>query len=104
RSASRPIDNSGSDDRSKCVNFAGDDVGKGAALGAFQNFAVVRPGQQIFFARDVDQRETGALRALWQRAFGMTYSPGGALLLIDVGPPAVPKGPVAASLKKVVRF
>ncbi|WP_367916823.1 hypothetical protein, partial [Leadbetterella sp. DM7] len=56
RSASRPIDNSGSDDRSKCTNFSGDDVSKGAALGAFQNFAVVRPGQQIFFARDVDQR------------------------------------------------
>lgn len=103
RSASRPIDNSGSDDRSKCVNFTGADVSQGAALGAFQNFAVIRPGQQIFFARDVDQR-AGPLAALGQRVLGDTYSPGGALLVIDVGPPAVPKGPVAAKLKKVVRF
>lgn len=103
RSASRPIDNSGSDDRSKCVNFTGADVSQGAALGAFQNFAVIRPGQQIFFARDVDQR-AGPLAALGQRVLGDTYSPGGALLVIDVGPPAVPKGPIAAKLKKVVRF
>jgi hypothetical protein len=104
RSASRPIDNSGSDDRSKCTNFSGDDVGKGAALGAFQNFAVVRPGQQIFFARDVDQRTDAALTSIWQRAMGDTYSPGGALLVIDVGPPSVANGPAAARLKKVVRF
>jgi hypothetical protein len=104
RSASRPIEASGNDDRSKCINFSGDDVSKGAALGAFQNFPVVRSGQQIFFARDVDQRTDSPLTAIWQRVLGDTYSPGGALLVIDVAPPAAPKGPASAKLKKIVRF
>jgi hypothetical protein len=104
RSASRPIDASGNDDRSKCINFSGEDVSKGAALGAFQNFPIVRSGQQIVFARDVDQRTNAPLTAIWQRALGDTYSPGGALLVIDVAPPATPKGPASAKLKKIVRF
>ncbi|QOZ54410.1 hypothetical protein [Bradyrhizobium sp. CCBAU 53338] len=104
RSASRPVEQSGNDDRSRCINFTGDAVGKGAALGAFQSFPVVRPGQQIFFARDVDQRTDSPLTALWQRAFGDTYSPGGSLLVIDVAPPTTPKGPASAKLKKIVRF
>ncbi|QOZ46903.1 hypothetical protein XH89_28105 [Bradyrhizobium sp. CCBAU 53340] len=104
RSASRPVDRSGNDDRSACINFSGDDVRKGAALGAFQDFPVIRPGQQIVFARDVDQRTTSPLTAIWQRAFGDTFSPGGALLVIDVAPPAIPKGPASARLKKIVRF
>ncbi|MBC9878704.1 hypothetical protein G8O24_15290 [Bradyrhizobium sp. INPA01-394B] len=104
RSASRPVDQAGGDDQSKCINFTGDDVSKGAALGAFQDFPVIRPGQQIVFARDVDQRTDSALTALWQRAFGNTFSPGGALLVIDVAAPATPKGPALAKLKKIVRF
>lgn len=104
RSASRPIDPAGNDDRSKCINFSGDDVSKGAALGAFQSFPIVRSGQQIFFARDVDQRTSSPLTAIRQRALGNTYSPGGALLVIDVAPPVTPKGPVSAKLKKIVRF
>ncbi|MGY0575284.1 hypothetical protein ACTGJ9_033070 [Bradyrhizobium sp. RDM12] len=104
RSASRPVERSGNDDRSRCINFTGEAVGDGAALGAFQNFPVIRPGQQIVFARDVDQRTSSPLTAIWQRAFGDTYSPGGALLVIDVAPPATPKGPAAAKLKKIVRF
>ncbi|MGX4773149.1 hypothetical protein ACWAUC_25500 [Bradyrhizobium guangdongense] len=104
RSASRPVDRSGNDDRSACIDFSGDDVSKGAALGAFQDFPIIRPGQQIVFARDVDQRTTSPLTAILQRALGDTYSPGGALLVIDVGPPATPKGPASASLRKVVRF
>jgi hypothetical protein len=104
RSASRPVDQSGSDDKSRCINFTGYDVSKGAALGAFQSFPVVRSGQQMFFARDVDQRTNSPLTAIWQRAMGDTYSPGGALLVIDVAPPATPKGPASAKLKKVVRF
>ncbi|HEV2153644.1 hypothetical protein [Bradyrhizobium sp.] len=104
RSASRPIEGSGNDDQSKCVNFSGDGVGKGAALGAFQNFSVIRPGQQISFARDVDLRTESPLTALWQRALGNTYSPGGSLLVIDVAPPAAAKGPAAARLNRIVRF
>jgi hypothetical protein len=104
RSAFRPIDKSGNDDRSKCINFTQDAVTNGAALGAFQNFPIVRAGQQIIFARDVDQRTDSPLTAIWQRAFGDTFSPGGALLVIDVAPPATPKGPASAKLKKVVRF
>jgi hypothetical protein len=104
RSASRPVDRSGHDDRSACIDFSGDDVSKGAALGAFQDFPVIRPGQQIVFARDVDQRTTSPLAAMLQRAFGDTYSPGGALLVIDVAPPTTPKGAASARLKKIVRF
>jgi len=104
RSASRPVDRSGNDDRSACINFSGDDVSKGAALGAFQDFPIIRSGQQIVFARDVDQRTTSPLAAILQRAFGDTYSPGGALLVIDVAPPTTPKGPASARLKKIVRF
>ncbi|MDA9410733.1 hypothetical protein [Bradyrhizobium sp. CCBAU 45384] len=104
RSASRPIDQSGHDDQSKCIRFSGDDVSKGAALGAFQDFQVIRPGQQIVFARDVDQRTNSPLTAIWQRVLGDTFSPAGALLVIDVAPPATPKGPALAKLKKIVRF
>lgn len=104
RSASRPVEQSGNDDRSRCIRFAGEAVSKGAALGAFQNFPVIRPGQQIVFARDVDQRTDSPLTAIWQRVFGDTYSPGGALLVIDVAPPATPKGAAVAKLKKIVRF
>jgi hypothetical protein len=65
---------------------------------------VVRPGQQIYFARDVDQRADSSLTRIWQRFFGNTYSPGGAMLAIDILPPAVANGPAVAKLKKIVRF
>ena len=105
RSASREIDRlAKDDDQSKCTTFSDDRVKKGAALGAFQDFAVVRPGQQLIFARDVEQRTGSALTAIRQRVFGDTYSPGGALLVIDVKPPLAATDAVRAELKKFVRF
>lgn len=92
------------DDRSKCVTFPETEVRDGSGLGAFQSFPFVRPGQQIYFARDIAQRTDSPLTAIWQRAFGNTFSPEGALLVIDVAPPLAAKGPLSAKLKKIVRF
>jgi hypothetical protein len=105
RSASRPIDKlEKDDDKSGCTTFSDERVKKGAALGAFQDFAVVRPGQQLIFARDVEQRTDSALTAIRQRVFGDAYSPGGALLVIDVKPPLAATDAVRAELKRFVRF
>lgn len=104
RSASRKVEETDHDDRSKCVTFPEAEVRTGAALGAFQNFLLVRPGQQIYFARDIAQQTDSLLTAAWQRAFGNSFSPEGALLVIDVAPPLAPKGPLSARLKKIVRF
>lgn len=106
RSASRPVNHSdpSHDDRSKCHTFSEADVAKGAGLGAFQNFAVVRPGQQIYFARDIDQRTDSMLTHAWKRVWGDTYSPGGAMLVMDIAPPTMANGPVLPKLQKIVRF
>lgn len=105
RSASRDVDRlEKNDDKSKCTTFSDERVKTGAALGAFQDFAAVRPGQQLIFARDVEQRTDSALTAIRQRVFGDAYSPGGALLVIDVKPPIAATGAVRAELKKFVRF
>jgi len=103
RSASRKIEGD-DDDQSKCVTFPETEVRDGSGLGAFQSFPVVRPGQQIYFARDIAQRTDSPLTAIWQRAFGNTFSPEGALLVIDVATPLTAKEPLSAKLKKIVRF
>ncbi|PSO17796.1 hypothetical protein [Bradyrhizobium sp. MOS003] len=103
RSASRKVEGT-DDDRSKCVTFPETEVRDGSGLGAFQSFPFVRPGQQIYFARDIAQQTDSPLTAIWQRAFGNTFSPEGALLVIDVAPPLAAKGPLSAKLKKIVRF
>ncbi len=103
RSASRKVEGT-DDDRSKCVTFPETEVRDGSGLGAFQSFPFVRPGQQIYFARDIAQRTDSPLTAIWQRAFGNTFSSEGALLVIDVAPPLAAKGPLSAKLKKIVRF
>ncbi|QDF36590.1 hypothetical protein FJN17_02890 [Bradyrhizobium symbiodeficiens] len=103
RSASRKVEGT-DDDRSKCVTFPETEVRDGSGLGAFQSFPFVRPGQQIYFARDIAQRTDSPLTAIWQRAFGNTFSPEGALLVIDVAAPLAAKGPLSAKLKKIVRF
>ena len=55
RSASRTVDpvSEHEDDKAKCVPFPDQSSLNSVGLGAFQNFAIVRPGQQILFARDV---------------------------------------------------
>jgi hypothetical protein len=106
RSALRAVDNKDGnhDDQAKCQPFSEAEVAAGAGLGAFQNFAVVRSGQQIYFARDIDQRGDSKFMNAWQRLWGNTYSPGGAMLAIDILPPSVANGPAVANLKKIVRF
>jgi hypothetical protein len=106
RSALRTVDHSdgSNDDQAKCHTFTEAEVTKGAGLGAFQNFAVVRRGQLIYFARDIDQRTDSLVTKAWQRVWGDTYSPGGALLALDILPPATAKGPAVPKLKKIVRF
>lgn len=106
RSASRAVDyeSKGFDDQAKCRTFIDAEVTKRAAIGAFQNFPVIRRGQQIFFARDLAQREDSFLSGVWQRIVGDTYSPRGTLLVIDVYPPATPQGPAYAKLNRVIRF
>src|SRR5262245_48329664 len=106
RSASRVVDHDDptNDDRAKCNTFRDAAVAKGAALGAFQNFAVVRPGQHIYFARDIEQRTDSLLTDFWQRLWGNRFSPGGTMLAIELLPPTTPRGPLVASLQKMVRF
>lgn len=106
RSAVRAIDrrDSSHDDQAKCHTFTEADVTKGTGLGAFQNLAVVRRGQLIYFARDIDQRTDSPFTKAWQRVWGDTYSPGGAMLAIDLLPPATANGPAVPKLKKIVRF
>jgi hypothetical protein len=106
RSAVRPVDqkNGRNDDQAICQTFSETEVAKGNGLGIFQNFAVVRPGQQIYFARDIDQRGDSLLTSVWQRLWGNTYSPGGAMLSINILPPTVTNGPAVPKLKKIVRF
>jgi hypothetical protein len=106
RSATRSVDRKiEDDDKSKCIPFDDPDVEGGAGLGAFQNFAVVRPGQQILFARDVAPPDTSSW---WTRTsqnyLGIEHSPDGLMLLIDVTAPAAEKGPLVSKIKRKVRF
>jgi hypothetical protein len=104
RSASRTVDTARdhNDDRANCVLFPDQDQFNGAGLGAFQNLAIVRPGQQIVFARDV---ATLPDKSLWtqisQNIRGIKYSPKGVMLLIDVTAPTSARGPLAIKVKRV---
>ena len=107
RSATRAIDSNvlKHDDRAKCHTFAERRVSAGAGLGAFQNFALVRPGQEIIFARDIAQRSESRLTRALQRVLGDTYSPGGVLLLIDLSAPGGSfKDPLTPRIRKTVPF
>ena len=105
RSAFRPVDydDPNHDDRAKCHLFFEDRISKGAGLGAFQNFAAVRPGQQIFFARDLTPSDSLLTRAR-QRILGNTYSPSGVMLAIDLTAPTSAKGPLTSRIQKIVPF
>ena len=105
RSASRAVNREEKDDdKAKCVTFPDPEVSGGAGLGAFQNFAVVRPGQQILFARDVAPLPAPWLTRFYQDALGIKYSPDGVMLLIDVTAPTAEKGPLVSKIRKKVRF
>ena len=107
RSASRAVDPvpEHDDDKAKCVHFPNLKDFNGAGLGAFQNFAIVRPGQEIIFARDVATSSDGSLwTRISQNVLGIEYSPEGVMLLIDVAAPSSARGPLAAKIKKKVSF
>lgn len=108
RSASRTIDRKNKedhDDQAKCSTLASEQIAKGAGLGAFQNFAVVRPGQQIYFARDVAQSSSDSrLVSTWHALFGDKYSSKGALVKLDILPPAAENGPAVAGAPEIFPF
>ncbi len=87
RSVNRSIEN---DDQAKCTPFPDEETSSGKGLGAFQNFAVVRPAQQIFFARDMRPSESWS-KYLWQRIGVDAYSSGGVMLIVDAAMPTAPK-------------
>jgi hypothetical protein len=107
RSASRAVDHQNKDkhdDQAKCPRLIGERVAAGAGLGAFQNFAVVRLGQQILFARDVVLPPGSVPTSISQQLFGETYSPSGVMLKIDLAPPATADGPLVPTIQKIVPF
>lgn len=112
RSASRPIkyhdkkknEKNEKDDQAKCEDLRDERFARGAGLGAFQNFAVVRPGQQIFFARDIWLSSPSFLTRVWQNWLGETYSPGGVMLVFDVASPAGLYKPALPTIRKPTSF
>ena len=103
RSASRTVDpvSEHEDDKSKCVPFPDQSSLNSVGLGAFQNFATVRPGQQILFARDVmTSRNVPLWTNISQNVLGIAYSPKGVMLQIDVAAPSTVRGPVATRIKR----
>ncbi|SDP04371.1 hypothetical protein [Afipia sp. GAS231] len=101
RSATRKIVDD-DDRKARCTRWDDENVAKGSGLGAFQNFAVIRPGQQIYFARDVGL--SSPLTNISKRWWGDTYSSDGAMLKLDVSPPTTPTGPAVPTNFKVTHF
>jgi len=107
RSASRNVDREVKDehdDQAKCVRLLKPEVSNGEGLGAFQNFAIVRPGQQILFARDIVPPEAPWWTSLLHNFLGIEHSPNGYMLLIDVAGPASGKKPLVPEIKKMLKF
>lgn len=91
KSAIRPVNRSvENDDQANCIPFPDEETSGGKGLGAFQNFAVVRPTQQIFFAREMRPSESWS-RYLWQRIGVDAYSSRGVMLVVDATAPTAPK-------------
>ena len=106
RSAFRSVDRNddSNDDQAKCAHFSDEEVSKGAALGVFQNFAVVRPGQQIFFARDIAMEPASLLDTIRQNVLGVKYSPRGVVLVVEIAAPASGKATLATKISRIVPF
>ena len=93
-------------DESVCTLLDDKRIKEGKGIGAFQNFAVVRPGQQIFFSRDV-ALESGSNRfaELTQRIVGNIHSANGSAVVVNVSPPSVGvSSPGIVTIKKIARF
>ncbi|WP_212037492.1 hypothetical protein [Bradyrhizobium sp. JYMT SZCCT0428] len=107
RSASRNVDRppmKKDDDKADCIPIDKSVVRNGAGLGAFQNFAIIRPGQQILFARDIVTSPASLWTRISRSLRGIKYSPDGVMLVIDVTAASAEKGSVKPRLKKAVRF
>ena len=92
------------DDKAKCVPFAKSETSNGERLGAFQNFPVVRPGQQILFARDIAPPDGSLWASLSQNLFGIEHSPEGFMFQIDVAASASGDAPLVSTIAKPKRF
>jgi hypothetical protein len=106
RSASRDIDRKAKDDdKADCAPpFTRPEISKGEGLSAFQNFALVRPGQQILFARDIAPPDDSLWTSLLQSFFGNEYSPDGYMLQLDIAASAPNEGPLVPAISKMVKF
>jgi hypothetical protein len=93
-------------DEPTCTLLRDPTISAGSGLGAFQNFAVVRPGQEVFFARDVTlPRASNWLTGFFEHVGGNIYSTKGSIIVLDVTAPKAPlDGPGVATIKKVSRF
>jgi hypothetical protein len=93
-------------DEPTCTPLRDETISAGSGLGAFQNFAVVRPGQEIFFARDVIlPPPSNWLSGFYERVAGKPYSTNGSIIVLDVTAPTAPvDGPGATTMKKPLRF
>jgi hypothetical protein len=91
KSAVKPVNRSvRNDDQANCLAFPDEETSGGRGLGAFQNVAVMRPGQQVFFARDMRPSES-MLKYAWARIGGNANSTGGVMLIVDAAEPMAPK-------------
>jgi len=93
-------------DRAACSRLGDPKIDAGRGLGAFQNFAVVRPGQQIFFARDVElPRASNPLTELVEHIEGNPYSTRGSLVVVEItAPTKKADGPGVVAIKKISPF
>lgn len=92
------------DDKANCVRLPEPEFSGGEGLGAFQNFAVVRPGQQILFVRDIAPPDASLWTNVSQNLFGIKYSPTGYLLQIDIAASAPHEERLVPKIGKMVRF
>lgn len=93
-------------DEAACSPLRDEKIAAGKGLGAFQNFAVVRPGQQIFFARDVTLRPASSrLAGFFEHVDGNIYSTTGSIVVVDIAAPTptMPR-PGVVTLSKVSPF
>jgi hypothetical protein len=93
-------------DEAICSRLRDPSIDSGKGLGAFQNFSVARPGQEIFFAREVSRPPASNwLIEFWENLKGDAFSTRGSIVVVDVKGPTLPaEGPGVAKVKKVAPF
>jgi hypothetical protein len=92
-------------DVSVCTSLDGPATAAGKGMGAFQNFVVVRPGQQLFFARDIAlPPASNRVVGFFEHVDGNIYSPQGSLIVLDVVPAPGGRPSGAVKVNRVVPF